>query len=187
VVAVKEEPEDEDGFAQRRWGHQVSPDEEDTFRWFKLGFVHAEYLEAEIRESTALTKALEIRLNQDMKPTDVTKAYLRGVWAHAIRQAVPILQISQEQLRDSTIHAVVGVPANWSPETIETLREAFKLAGIPGNCGDPQFPSTLNFIPEPEAAILSVIQDRALSRKLKVFMPPLTPKRFTSVAPRYRK
>jgi molecular chaperone DnaK (HSP70) len=120
----------------------------------------------------ALTEAWEIRDTERMSPTKVTEAYLRGLWAHVLRQAEIILHKSQEQLRESTIHAVVGVPADWSRDTIETLREAFEIAGIPGNSGNSQFPSTLNFMPEPEAAILSLLRDRVLSKKLKVCPPP---------------
>ncbi len=64
--------------------------------------------------------------------------------------------MSVDQLVQFPLHVVIGVPANWSPDALLRLREVVGYDGIPGQ--SPR--STLEFLSEPDAAVLTLLDPR---------------------------
>jgi hypothetical protein len=140
----------------------VNADEE-AFRWFKLALVHPEYLGHGFQVSTVLNDERQLRGEEGVRPSELAAVYLRELWTSSLHRTAELLDTTADELVLSTpFHVVIGVPANWSPDTLFRLREAVNSAGIPGPCWRPQ--STVEFLSEPEAATLAILQAPLLVR-----------------------
>ncbi|KAK4152712.1 hypothetical protein C8A00DRAFT_34562 [Chaetomidium leptoderma] len=153
-----------------RWGFQV-PDDERSFRWFKLGLVHrddvsdgdSDGLFDDLQASTELKEAESLRDQQRTTATKLTEEYLRNLWKHIVEQIASRLRITEDDVRASEMHVVIGIPANSKPATVSRLKCAAKAAGIPGY----RHPlSSIDFCIEPEAAAVALVEHGGVSLDL---------------------
>ena len=102
-----------------RWGFQISGEEE-SFRWFKLGLAHEDELPSDIRKATELEDARSLRNEHDRRVIDLVSTFLGNLWTHTVGQITSRHNLSEEQVLQAEIHAVLGVPAigelqRWGP------------------------------------------------------------------------
>jgi molecular chaperone DnaK (HSP70) len=148
------------------WGYSVPRDVE-PFRWFKLLLLREEDLTAEVQQSEILLRGREMLKELDKAPTDLVADYLKGLWSHVL--ATMRKARSKSVVEALAFHVVVTVPAMWPDYARKSMTEALQKAGIFD--GRPAGPTTLAFAPEPEAAALVTLWERAPElRKGDVFM-----------------
>jgi hypothetical protein len=87
--------------------------------------------------------------------TRLAKAYLRHLWDHIVKRIASYLGITEDQVRSSELHVVIGIPAKLQSLTEPRLKRVVKEAGIPG-CHHPL--STIEFCMEPEAAAIALVE-----------------------------
>jgi hypothetical protein len=161
-----------------RWGSQV-PDDQAAFRWFKVALLslgleevfddNSEKLFDSLAASAEIREARILRRNQRASVAELTGAYLRHFWDHIVKQiASHHVDITEDQVRASVLHVVIGIPAKLRSRTEEHLKWLVKEAGIPG-CRHPL--STIEFCMEPEAAALALVERHAASSDLTVGGP----------------
>ncbi|KAK3291522.1 uncharacterized protein B0H64DRAFT_435852 [Chaetomium fimeti] len=141
-----------------RWGF-LAPVDMTTFRLFKLGIVHPEYLPNGLSNSDALIRAQRVRTAHQVTPSQVTEAFFRGFWATGLQLAAPELGMSVDELRAATLLVAMGNPANWPRVALGSLEEAASNAGIGGSPGGSEFA----FLSEPEADLINFIEGNAIS------------------------
>jgi hypothetical protein len=138
------------------WGYSVPADAE-PLRWFKLLLLRDDDLTPELRRSTILARGRQILKDIDKTTTDVIADYLRGMWCH-ITSTIERAR-SKSVVGTLTFHVVITVPAIWPDYARKTMMEAAGKAGIFDIRA--AGPTTLVFAPEPEAAALASLWDRA--------------------------
>ncbi|KAK4239028.1 hypothetical protein C8A03DRAFT_32951 [Achaetomium macrosporum] len=144
-----------------RWGYQVSDDEE-SFRWFKLGLVHEDELHEDLQGATELDEARALRSQHKAKVSELVEIYMRKLWGHTVQQIASQHHMTGDQVVQAEIHVVLGVPANWKSGTRLSLLKAARAAGIPG-----QHPlSTVETYIEPEAATIALVEHGAVPADL---------------------
>ncbi|KAJ5957532.1 purine and uridine phosphorylase [Penicillium viridicatum] len=135
------------------WGFQV-PDEVQELRYFKLLLLRKGDVEDELRAQFGHT--MRTLHDNGITAEDCITDYLRAIWKHTletIRQARPKYGI--EALK---FHVVLTVPATWKDYARNAMKRAASKAGILDyrTAG----PTSLTFVPEPEAAGLAALVDR---------------------------
>lgn len=132
-----------------RWGYDI-PFGADPVRWFKLLLLRDEDLDDEIRLSDYVLRARKMLKELEKSPVDVVADYLRGLWQHILNT---IHKSRGKSITDiMAFHVVLTVPAIWKDYARKKMEEAATKAGIlkRRQAG----PTTLSFVPEPEAAAL---------------------------------
>jgi molecular chaperone DnaK (HSP70) len=116
-------------------------------------------------------KAQRIRNEHKVTAKEVTEVFLRELWTASLSQAADEFGLAVHQLQDTPFLVSMGVPANWSRDTVRDLREAADLAGIPGSHAQSDF----SFLSEPEADLISFIEGHAISTDFTVSPHPFAP------------
>ncbi|KAL4880679.1 hypothetical protein BJY04DRAFT_190593 [Aspergillus karnatakaensis] len=142
------------------WGYDI-PGGADTVRGFKLLLLRDEDLSEDVKASEFFLRAR--RMMKDMGKTAVglISDYLTALWRHTLETINKALgEFVVDGLR---FHVVITVPAIWKAYARQAMRDAVKSAGIlkKRKAGE----TTLNFVPEPEAAALSTLCERG--RRIK--------------------
>ena len=138
------------------WGFEV-PRDGDPVRWFKLLLLRDEDLDPELRTSDFLIRARKMLRENGKTAVDLIADYLRELWAHAI---ATIERARGKSVVDALrFRVVLTVPAVWKGYARQSMEAAARQAGIlvnrPGGTTD------LVFAPEPEAAALSSLCEKA--------------------------
>ncbi|KAI1162283.1 actin-like ATPase domain-containing protein [Nemania serpens] len=129
------------------WGYEV-PLDADPVLWFKLLLLRDQDLEEDLRQSDYYIRAKKKLRELDKTPTEIVADYLRVLWKHTLdtihksRSKVVIAALA--------FHVVITVPAIWKDYARTSMQEAAAKAGILEV--RPAGPTTLSFVPEPEAA-----------------------------------
>lgn len=146
---------------QVMWGYSVPVDAE-PLRWFKLLLLRDADLTPEILRSELLVRARKMLTEMKKTATDVIADYLRGVWGHILTTIERAR--SKSVVGALTFHVVITVPAIWPDYARSAMMEASRKAGIFDQRAAGE--TTLAFAPEPEAAALASLWDRAPDLKL---------------------
>ena len=163
------------GHGQGFWGTQVDTDEE-AFRLIKLAVMHPEYLDDSFQDSAALEDARRIRRFNHRTPSDLIWDYLGKIWTSSLEAAARHLGVPAEKLSLVAQHVVIGIPTNWPPDAVTRLRDVVKTAGIEGGR------TTVQFLSEPEAAILARFPRLEVAARPEVCSPTISrPASFTMV------
>ncbi|KAI1733567.1 actin-like ATPase domain-containing protein [Xylaria scruposa] len=129
------------------WGYEIPPDA-DPVLWFKLLLLRDEDLEGDLRQSDFYIRAKRKLQEIDKTPTDVIADYLRLLWHHTLKTIHK--SRSKVVIAALAFHVVVTVPAIWKDYARSSMKEAAAKAGILDHRS--AGPTTLSFVPEPEAA-----------------------------------
>lgn len=151
-----------------RWGYDVPLDEE-PIRWFKLLLVSEEDLSPDLQKSAQIKRARELVRVREQDPIDVVADYLRLLWAHALEDIVR--DRGKSALAGSPFKVWITVPAIWEPDARERMLKAAEKAGITQRRAIG--PTTVDFVAEPEAAALSVLDEYYGRPDIKVCSRPL--------------
>jgi hypothetical protein len=153
-------------------------DTEPAFRWFKVALLsmglnevfdaNSTQLFDSLTASAGLTEAWELRRNQNAQSNWLTEVYLRHLWDHIVGQIASWLSITEDQVRASELHVVIGIPASLRRTREDEFKELAKLAGIPG-CRHPL--SSIELCMEPEATAVALVELHAASSDLTVGGP----------------
>lgn len=119
-------------------------------------------LTPEMRRSGILLRTRKMLEEMKKTATDVIADYLKGMWRHILGTIERAR--SKSVIGALTFHVVLTVPAIWPDYTRNTMMEAAGKAGIFD--GRAAGETTLAFAPEPEAAALASLWDRAPDLKL---------------------
>lgn len=137
------------------WGYGI-PAEGDPVRWFKLLLLKNEDIPEEVRDSDYLIQGRKMMRENGKTAIGIVADYLRALWGH-------VLDTITKSRGDSvveafTFHVVITVPAIWKPYARQAMQTAAEKAGI--TCSRPAGPTTLSFVPEPEAAALATLLEQ---------------------------
>ncbi|KAI1170296.1 actin-like ATPase domain-containing protein [Nemania sp. FL0916] len=129
------------------WGHEV-PADADPILWFKLLLLREEDVSEDLRQSDYYIRARRKIREVDKTPTEVVADYLRALWKHTLDTIYK--SRSKVVIGALSFHVVITVPAIWKDYARTAMKEAAAQAGILND--RPAGPTTLSFVPEPEAA-----------------------------------
>jgi hypothetical protein len=138
------------------WGFDIPPDV-DRFSWFKLLLLRTEDLDPDIQSYSVLTRMRSMLEESGRTAVELVTAYLRLLWSHTMST---IERARGEVVLEAlVIHVVITVPAIWKGYARQAMEDAAKAAGILEHrlAG----PTNVTIVPEPEAAALSALLDRA--------------------------
>jgi hypothetical protein len=138
------------------WGYSIPPHAE-PLRWFKLLLLRDADLTPELQRSEILLRGRKVLGEMNKTVTDAIADYLGGLWRHILGTIERAR--SKSVIGALTFHVVITVPAIWPDYARKDMMEAARKAGIFNDraAGD----TTLAFAPEPEAAALASLWDRA--------------------------
>lgn len=142
-------------------------------RWFKLLMLQdKDLVKEEIGQSKQLQEARSQLRNRPDQLTAIQLVgrYLRSLWDHAYAMLKTMVAIDDFPLR-----VAITIPAIWPHYAQSAMREAAEVAGITAE--RPMGAPTLDLVQEPEAASLSIMQERELLPKIKVNATSLRAKR----------
>jgi hypothetical protein len=138
------------------WGYGV-PLEVEPVRWFKLLLLKEEDQPREIRDHEYLIKARNMLADEGKSTVDAIADYLRLLWGHVLE--IIIKARGKNVVEALCFHVVITVPAIWKNYARASMLEAAQSAGI--TASRRAGPTTISFAPEPEAAALASICERA--------------------------
>lgn len=142
----------DDDTGETRWGYDIF-DEVSTMQWFKLLLLREEDVQDDVRQSSAFMNAKRMLNRSGKSAVDVIADYLKAFWKHVMDT---IQRDRGEVLVDSLkIHVVLTVPAIWKGYARQDMKKAALQAGI--LTAREAGPTTLSFVPEPEAAALATL------------------------------
>ncbi|KAJ6125279.1 hypothetical protein N7471_012596 [Penicillium samsonianum] len=144
------------------WGYGI-PLDADPVRWFKLLLLRDEDMTEEQRQSEPLLRARKLMRETGMSATDLVADYLRPLWQHTMETIHRFR--SKSVISALTFHVVITVPAIWKDYARKGMEEAARNAGILQD--RPIGPTTLSFVPEPEAAALVTLCERGRERDIE--------------------
>ncbi|KAJ5400814.1 hypothetical protein N7465_011303 [Penicillium sp. CMV-2018d] len=144
------------------WGYGI-PHDGDPVRWFKLLLLRDEDMTEEQRQSEPLLRARKLMRETDKTATDLVADYLRLLWQHTMETIHRFR--SKSVISALTFHVVITVPAIWKDYARKAMEEAARNAGILQ--ARPIGPTTLTFVPEPEAAALVTLCERGREHNLE--------------------
>ncbi|KAJ5696743.1 hypothetical protein N7536_007155 [Penicillium majusculum] len=144
------------------WGYGI-PHDGDPVRWFKLLLLRDEDMTEEQRQSEPLLRARKLMRETGKTATDLVADYLRLLWEHTMETIHRFR--SKSVISALTFHVVITVPAIWKDYARKAMEEAAKKAGILQ--ARPIGPTTLTFVPEPEAAALVTLCERGREHDLE--------------------
>ncbi|KAL6696176.1 actin-like ATPase domain-containing protein [Trichoderma pleuroticola] len=136
------------------WGY-AAPIGESSLRWFKLCLLEREDIPEYLRSSNNLQTARASLEKLGIHAVDVISDYLRELWNHSLGCIERAEGSSMMNL--SSFKVIVTLPAIWPPYAEFRMKEAIEKAGIMNFRSTAD--TTLQFIPEPEAAALASLQD----------------------------
>jgi Molecular chaperone len=137
------------------WGYGI-PHDGDPVRWFKLLLLRDEDMTEEQHQSEPLLRARKLMRETGKTATDLVADYLRLLWQHTM-ETIHMFR-SKSVISALTFHVVITVPAIWKDYARKAMEEAARNAGILQ--ARPIGPTTLTFVPEPEAAALVTLCER---------------------------
>ncbi|KAI8723147.1 hypothetical protein NCS52_00169900 [Fusarium sp. LHS14.1] len=151
--------------ASGKWGYQVTPDMKPV-RWFKLLLLSDDDLAKEENQEVSRSKQLREARDQlsnnpgKITAVDLVGQYLKNLWDHTYKTLKTMVDIDSIPLC-----VAITIPAIWPHYAQNAMREAAKIAGITKRrtIGTP----TLGLVQEPEAASLSIMQERGLLAEIK--------------------
>ncbi|KAI0521984.1 actin-like ATPase domain-containing protein [Xylaria bambusicola] len=129
------------------WGYEV-PSDADPALWFKLLLLKEEDLDESLRQSDYYIRAKRKLTELEKPPTEIIADYLRALWKHTLDTIHK--SRSKFVIAALAFHVVLTVPAIWKDYARTSMQEAVARAGILDH--RPAGPTTLSFVPEPEAA-----------------------------------
>ncbi|KAI1204680.1 actin-like ATPase domain-containing protein, partial [Annulohypoxylon truncatum] len=129
------------------WGYEV-PSDADPVSWFKLLLLRDEDIDEDLRQSDYYIRAKSKLKELDKDPTDLVADYLRALWQHTLNTVRK--SRSKAVIAALMFHVVITVPAIWKDYARTNMQEAVAKAGILDHRS--AGPTTLSFVPEPEAA-----------------------------------
>ncbi|KAF3006150.1 hypothetical protein E8E14_006879 [Neopestalotiopsis sp. 37M] len=140
--------------SKTHWGFDV-PVDADPVRWFKLLLLKDEDVEADVKSSEPLLRARKMLKENERSAIDLIADYLRQLWQHVIQS----IEASRGEVIVGALrfHIVITVPAIWKIYARQGMQEAAKLAGLLDRRS--AGPTTLSFVPEPEAAALATLSE----------------------------
>ncbi|KAK5629007.1 hypothetical protein RRF57_004722 [Xylaria bambusicola] len=129
------------------WGYEV-PADADPVLWFKLLLLKEEDLDESLRQSDYYIRAKRKLTELEKTPTEIIADYLRALWKHTLDTIHK--SRSKFVIGALAFHIVLTVPAIWKDYARTSMQEAVARAGMLDH--RPAGPTTLSFVPEPEAA-----------------------------------
>ncbi|KAL6918247.1 hypothetical protein FSHL1_009674 [Fusarium sambucinum] len=138
------------------WGYGV-PRDVDPVRWFKLLLLKDEDQPPEIKGHEYLIKARNMLADEGKSTVDAIADYLRLLWGHVLEAIIKAR--GKNVVEALCFHVVITVPAIWKNYARDSMLEAAQNAGI--TASRRAGPTTISFAPEPEAAALASICERA--------------------------
>ncbi|KAF2671144.1 hypothetical protein BT63DRAFT_423384 [Microthyrium microscopicum] len=138
------------------WGYEVTDgDSADSVEWFKLLLLKDEDIPSDYKASPYLARARRKLDRLRKTPEQVIADYLKKLWGHTISTLKR--ERGSAAVDGLPFRVVITVPAIWQPYANEKMKKAAKDAGILDRraCG----PTTLELVPEPEAAALSTLSE----------------------------
>lgn len=144
------------------WGYGI-PLDADPVRWFKLLLLRDEDMTEEQRQSEPLLRARKLMRETGKSAMDLVADYLRPLWQHTMETIHRFR--SKSVISALTFHVVITVPAIWKDYARKGMEEAARNAGILQD--RPIGPTTLSFVPEPEAAALVTLCERGRERDIE--------------------
>ncbi|KAF2127837.1 actin-like ATPase domain-containing protein [Dothidotthia symphoricarpi CBS 119687] len=135
------------------WGYNVG--DKEAVEWFKLLLLDEEEMDAKQRNSPQIKQAKELLRKAGKTAVQAVTDYLRLLWAHAVSNIEKAF--GEATVEGLPFQIVCTVPAVWTTQAVNKMREAAKDAGILEHriAGE----TTLNFVSEPEAAALATFDD----------------------------
>lgn len=134
------------------WGYEIDSDV-DPIRWFKLLLVNEEDLSPELRASEFILRARKMLRQIKKTASDLISDYLRSLWKHVLETITR--DRGETVLEALQFVVVITVPAIWKGYARQKMEKAARKAGILDR--RPAGKTILTFVPEPEAASLSVL------------------------------
>ncbi|TLS24218.1 hypothetical protein PpBr36_08383 [Pyricularia pennisetigena] len=133
------------------------PSDAKPIKWFKLLLLKDEDVPSALRSSSILAQSRKFLKMHDKTAVDVIADYLRVLWKHTMDTIVR----SRSELVVNALQfsVVLTVPAIWKGYARQAMEEAAKKAGILDKRA--AGPTTLTFVPEPEAAALATLTETA--------------------------
>ncbi|KAL2815593.1 hypothetical protein BDW59DRAFT_166740 [Aspergillus cavernicola] len=144
------------GFDEVMWGYDI-PANADPVRWFKLLLLRDEDLAPELRKSDFVLRGRKMLGELNKTAVDVIADYLRALWQHIMATIHKVR--SKSVITALTFHVVITVPATWKDYARQAMEDAARKAGILGIRAAGS--TILTFAPEPEAAALATLYERA--------------------------
>ncbi|EXM13851.1 hypothetical protein FOTG_17709 [Fusarium oxysporum f. sp. vasinfectum 25433] len=138
------------------WGYGV-PRDVDPVRWFKLLLLKDEDQPPEIKGHEYLIKARNMLADEGKSTVDAIADYLRLLWGHVLETIIKAR--GKNVVEALCFHVVITVPAIWKNYARDAMLEAAQNAGITATRRAGA--TTISFAPEPEAAALASICERA--------------------------
>ncbi|KAF5593958.1 hsp70 family chaperone [Fusarium pseudoanthophilum] len=138
------------------WGYEI-PREADPVRWFKLLLLKDEDQPSEIKGHEYLVKARNMLADEGKSTVDAIADYLHLLWDHVLKTIIKAR--GKNVVEALCFHVVITVPAIWKNYARDAMLEAAQKAGITATRRAGA--TTISFAPEPEAAALASICERA--------------------------
>ncbi|KAH6617554.1 hypothetical protein F5144DRAFT_395151 [Chaetomium tenue] len=145
------------------WGFSA-PATHQIFELFKLSLMPQQHLSDRFWRSPSVAKARNTLRARRVTAEEATEVFLRELWDFSLGEAAREFGMSVGQMRAAPLLVAMGIPANWSRDTVTALREAANNAGISGSHAHP----AISFLPETEADLISFIADKAISTDFEV-------------------
>lgn len=136
------------------WGYGIPPDATPV-QWFKLLLLRDEDVDKELQQSDYYLRAKKMLRELNKTPTDLIADYLGALWRHTI--SIIHKSRSKTVVAALAFHVVITVPAIWKDYARAAMQEAMAKAGILQD--RPAGPTTMSFVPEPEAAALMTLYE----------------------------
>lgn len=135
------------------WGYNVESPE--AAEWFKLLLLDEDDLAINKRKSPQIKKARRLLEKARKTPVEAVTDYLRFLWNHTIENIEK--DFGASVVHEMPFQIVCTVPAVWTIQAVDRMKEAAKRAGILSQrlAGE----TTLRFVSEPEAAALATLDD----------------------------
>jgi hypothetical protein len=123
--------------------------------WFKLLLLDDSDMGDKQQNSPQIMKAKSSLAKANKTPVQAVGDFLQLLWAHAIANIEKAF--GEVALEGLPFEVVCTVPAVWTNQAVNKMREAAKRAGILEHrlAGE----TTLRFVSEPEAAALATFED----------------------------
>lgn len=145
------------------WGY-TAPAAESSVKWFKLCLLDRNDIPEYLRDSQLLQNAKSSLEKSNTHVVDAISDYLRELWEYTLGCIERAEGESMVAL--SAFRVVVTLPAIWPAYAQYRMKEAIEKADILSsrNVGG----TTLEFVPEPEAAALATLRDMSDRTDVKV-------------------
>ena len=138
--------------ANTKWGYSIPPSKQ-VIQWFKLLLLNGSDIPEDIVKSSQFKNAVKQQESLGISRIDLVAMFLRGLWDHAL--AAITRSLGKTKVDTSKLHIVLTIPAIWPHYIQNRMKAAAQRAGLLNDREAGK--TTLDFLAEPEAAALAVM------------------------------